>query len=77
MPWLSVEEIHAAPEPRWPENKYGIQAPEGICGDYQCVCAKQAREVMTDAEYQLATGMPKEAGLPADDDRPGFTLRAY
>ena len=80
MPWLSVEEIHEAPEPRWPENEHGIQAPAGICGDYQCVCASEARKVMTDAEYQLAFGMPKEAGVPRDDygdDRPGFAIRSY
>jgi hypothetical protein len=83
MPRLPIEELNKV-TPRWPENKYGIWAPEDICGDWQCKCADKAREIMTDAEYELAFGMPKEARVPRDDysdaygnPRPGFTLRPY
>ena len=51
--------------PRWPENEYGINAPAGICGDYDCECADEARRVLTAGEYQLAFGVPKEYGLDA------------
>ena len=76
MPWLPVEEIRKV-EPRWPVNKYGIQAPDDICGDYQCVCADKARAILTDAEYQLAFGLPKDYGREDGDDGPGFTIRSY
>jgi hypothetical protein len=63
MPRLSREEIRRAPAPRWPTNRHGIEAPDDICGDYNCACAERARKIMTDAEYQLAFGVPKEFGL--------------
>lgn len=63
MPRLSIEEIAKAGPPRWPTNQHGIEAPEDICGDWQCACARRAREILTDAEYQLAFGLPKEYQL--------------
>ncbi len=62
MPRLSMEEI-ARVKPRWRENEYGIEAPAGICGDWRCACADEARRILTDGEYQLAFGLPKEYGL--------------
>jgi hypothetical protein len=49
--------------PRWPTNSDGIEAPEGICGDYNCQCAERARMILTAHEYRLAFGVPKEFGL--------------
>ena len=66
MPRLSREAL-AACEPRWPTNRHGIEAPDDICGDYMCVCADRAREIMTEAEYQLAFGVPKEFGLDEEE----------
>ena len=62
MPMLSIGELIEV-IPRWPENEYGIEAPPGICGDFGCECADEARQVMTAGEYQLAFGVPKEYGL--------------
>jgi hypothetical protein len=56
-----------AVETRWPENSDGVEAPEGICGDHKCACADKARMIMTDAEYRLAFGVPKEFGLDPED----------
>jgi hypothetical protein len=66
VPRLSMAEMLTV-VPRWPTNSDGIEAPEGICGDYKCVCAREARRVMTDGEYQLAFGVPKEFGLDKED----------
>jgi len=66
MPRLSIAELVEV-IPRWPENEHGIEAPAGICGDYACECADEARRVMSDGEYQLAFGVPKEFGLSAED----------
>lgn len=65
MPMLSIAEI-AEVIPRWPENEHGVQAPAGICGDYDCECADVARRVLTAGEYQMAFGVPKEFGLAED-----------
>ena len=65
MPMLSIGELMEV-IPRWPENSDGVQAPEGICGDYLCVCAEEARRVLTAGEYQLAFGVPKEYGLDGE-----------
>jgi hypothetical protein len=62
MPRLPVEELVKV-RPRWPVNSRGIEAPEGICGNYECECADEARRIMTDGEYELAFGVPKEYGL--------------
>lgn len=64
MPMLSIAEI-AEVIPRWPENEYGLNAPAGICGNYSCECADEARRVLSAGEYQLAFGVPKEYGLDA------------
>jgi hypothetical protein len=66
MPMLTREEL-ARVEPRWPENQYNIDAPEFVCGDWACDCADWARENMTDGEYQLAFGVPKEYGLDPEE----------
>ena len=66
MPWLSIGELVEV-IPRWPVNEYGIRAPKGICGDYDCECADEARQVLTAGEYQLAFGVPKEFGLSAEE----------
>jgi hypothetical protein len=73
MPRLSMEEI-AQVVPRWPDNEYGVQAPAGICGDYQCRCAREARRILTDGEYELAFGVPKDFGLDTDDDGPSTAV---
>jgi hypothetical protein len=65
LPMLSVAELLEV-IPRWPENSDGIEAPEGICGDWQCECANVARRVLTAGEYQLAFGVPKEYGLDTE-----------
>lgn len=65
MAMLSIGELLEV-IPRWPENEYGIEAPAGICGDYMCECADEAREILTNGEYQLAFGVPKEFGLPEE-----------
>ena len=62
MPRLSIAELIKT-VPRWPTNSDGIEAPEGICGDYTCECADEARRIMTEGEYQMAFGVPKEYGL--------------
>jgi hypothetical protein len=53
---LTMDElIEAAPwPPRWPLNSRNIFAPEDICGDPACVCARRARKIMTRAEFELA-----------------------
>ena len=66
MPRLSMAQMLTV-VPGWPTNSDGIEAPEGICGDYMCVCADEARRVMTDGEYQLAFGVPKEFGLDEEE----------
>ena len=66
MPMLTTAEL-AKVVPRWPMNDYNIFAPDWCCGDYQCACARRARKIMTDAEYQLAFGVPKEYGLDPED----------
>jgi hypothetical protein len=66
MPRLSMAKMLTV-VPRWPTNSDGIEAPEGICGDYMCDCADEARRVMTDGEYQLAFGVPKEFGLDEEE----------
>jgi hypothetical protein len=66
MPMLSIGELMEV-IPRWPVNEYGIKAPAGICGDYDCECADEARRVLTAGEYQLAFGVPKEFGLPEEE----------
>ena len=66
MPRLSMAQMLTV-VPGWPTNSDGIEAPEGICGDYMCVCADRAREIMTEAEYQLAFGVPKEFGLDEEE----------
>ena len=66
MPRLSIAELVKV-VPRWPTNSDGIEAPEGICGDYQCECADEARLIMTDGEYELAFGVPKEFGLDPEE----------
>ncbi len=73
MPMLSFEEMDAV-EPRWPENSDGVEAPEGICGDWRCACADEARRILTDGEYQLAFGLPKEYGLETQDAGTTVTL---
>lgn len=70
MPRLSIAELIEV-IPRWPENEYGIEAPPGICGDWQCQCADEARRILTDGEYQLAFGLSKEYGL--DENGRGAT----
>ena len=70
MPNLSIAELLLV-VPRWPTNSDGIEAPEGICGDYKCACADRARRILTEGEYQLAFGVPKEFGL-SDKDRAAF-----
>ena len=66
MPRLSMAEMVKV-VPRWPTNSDGIEAPEGICGHYMCECADEARLIMTDGEYQLAFGVPKEVGLDEEE----------
>jgi hypothetical protein len=66
VPNLSIAKLLQV-VPRWPTNSDGIEAPEGICGDYKCVCAREARQVMTEGEYQLAFGVPKEFGLDEEE----------
>ena len=66
MPRLTLDELVKV-VPRWPTNSDGIEAPEGICGDYMCECADEAREIMTDGEYELAFGVPKEFGLDEEE----------
>src|SRR5258708_30084946 len=66
MPRLSMAQMRTV-VPRWPTNEDGIEAPPGICGDYMCECADEARAIMTDGEYQLAFGGPKEFGLDEEE----------
>lgn len=66
MPKLPVDELLKV-TPRWPLNSRNIYAPEHVCGHYDCVCADWARENMTDGEYQLAFGVPKEFGMDPDE----------
>jgi len=66
VPRLSIADLVKV-VPRWPTNSDGIEAPEGICGDYMCECADEAREIMTDGEYELAFGVPKETGLDEEE----------
>jgi hypothetical protein len=73
MPRLSMAEMELV-EPRWPENSYGIEAPEWCCGDYDCECADRARKIMTDGEYQLAFGVPKEFGLDPEEAGTSVTM---
>ena len=70
MPMLAMAEL-AKVTPRWPMNGYNIFAPDWCCGDYKCACADKARRIMTDGEYQLAFGVPKEFGL-SEKDRAAF-----
>ena len=55
-PMLTMDElIKATPKPpRWPLNSHGIFAPEDICGDPACVCARRAHKIMTRPEFELA-----------------------
>ena len=73
MPRLTMEQMDEV-EPRWPTNSDGVEAPEGICGDWRCACADEARRILTDGEYQLAFGLPKEYGLDQPDDGVTITL---
>jgi hypothetical protein len=66
MAMLSIGELIEV-IPRWAENEYGVEAPAGICGDHMCKCADEAREILTNGEYQLAFGVPKEFGLSAEE----------
>jgi hypothetical protein len=66
MPNLSIAELSLV-VPRWPTNSDGVEAPEGICGDYMCECSDEARVIMTEGEYQLAFGVPKEFGLDEEE----------
>ena len=66
MPMLATAEL-AKVTPRWPMNGYNIFAPDWCCGDYDCECADEARRIMTDGEYQLAFGVPKEFGLDEEE----------
>ncbi len=66
MPMLATAEL-AKVTPRWPMNGYNIFAPDWCCGDYDCECADEARLIMTDGEYQLAFGVPKEFGLDEEE----------
>lgn len=75
MPELSREAMRKV-VPRWPTNKNGVEAPEGICGDYKCACADRARRILTEGEYQLAFGVPKEFGL-SEKDRAAFFDGTY
>ena len=44
MPW----------PPRWPLNSHMIYAPEDVCGNPACVCARRAHKIMTRPEFELA-----------------------